>query len=156
MKSGKFVKCYNCGKLIYQYPSRLKKNKKYFCSLKCRFSAQNIYQKELNKHLNKRIEKICQFCGKKFIIANYRKNDAKFCSRSCRAKSLTGKKGSNWQGGKTSKNRSIRASDKMKIWRLKVFTRDNFTCQKCGKSGIYLHSHHIKSFAKIKTKKVTK
>ena len=36
------------------------------------------------------------------------------------------------------------ASPEYKEWRMKVFTRDNFTCQECGrKGGIYLNAHHL-------------
>jgi 5-methylcytosine-specific restriction endonuclease McrA len=42
---------------------------------------------------------------------------------------------------------------KYKCWRIKVFERDNWTCQTCGaRSGVdkvvYLNAHHIKSWAK--------
>ena len=33
-----------------------------------------------------------------------------------------------------------------KEWIKKVFTRDNFTCQKCKIRGVYLEAHHIKSY----------
>lgn len=33
-------------------------------------------------------------------------------------------------------------------WRSKVFERDNWTCQTCGKRGCYLEPHHIKSWTK--------
>jgi 5-methylcytosine-specific restriction endonuclease McrA len=36
----------------------------------------------------------------------------------------------------------------MRLWREAVFARDNWTCQECGKRGVYLESHHIKSFSK--------
>ena len=33
-------------------------------------------------------------------------------------------------------------------WRSKVFERDSWTCQTCGKRGCYLEPHHIKGWAK--------
>ena len=31
-------------------------------------------------------------------------------------------------------------------WRKEIFERDSFTCQICRKVGVYLESHHIKSW----------
>lgn len=59
-----------------------------------------------------------------------------------------GEKGSNWQGGLTPITERARHSMEFKLWRKAVFTRDNWTCQKCGQRGGRLHPHHIKSFAK--------
>jgi len=43
-------------------------------------------------------------------------------------------------------NRDYRHSKKYQEWRSKVFERDNFTCQECGKVGGSLNAHHIKTF----------
>lgn len=43
-----------------------------------------------------------------------------------------------------------RKSTKYKEWRIDVFTRDDFTCQICGKVGGTLNAHHIKPYAKYK------
>jgi len=55
----------------------------------------------------------------------------------------------NWKGGITPVSLLIRSNYKYRQWRSDVFTRDNFTCQKCGKVGEKLNIHHIKSFSSI-------
>src|SRR3990167_7274609 len=37
---------------------------------------------------------------------------------------------------------------KYMVWRSKVFKRDGYTCQGCGKNSCYLEPHHIKGWAK--------
>lgn len=59
-----------------------------------------------------------------------------------------GEKASCWKGGITSQNHRVRDSFQYRNWRLKIFKRDNFTCQGCKKVGGRLEAHHIKSFAK--------
>jgi len=69
------------------------------------------------------------------------------------SESLTGNKNPNWKGGisKQYKNlkEQIRRTFKYRQWHSDVFTRDNFTCQKCSIRGIYLEVHHIKKFIEI-------
>ena len=65
-------------------------------------------------------------------------------------KGQIGEKASNWQGGKTSEVRAMRASTEYKLWRDSVFARDNWTCQKTGVKGGMMHAHHIKSFSDFK------
>lgn len=61
----------------------------------------------------------------------------------------TGPNSSHWKGGITPKNRLIRTSKKYQEWRLAVFQRDNFTCQKCGRRGGDLEPHHSLSFSEF-------
>jgi len=56
---------------------------------------------------------------------------------------------SNWKGGVTKLNGQIYNSFKYRQWRSDVFTRDDFTCQECGRIGGKLNAHHIKSFVSI-------
>lgn len=85
-----------------------------------------------------------------------------YCSNSCSYQSETKKdklrkrmSGSNnrfWKGGITPKNVLIRNSKKYKIWRKKVFERDNYTClfcnARCGNGeDVVLNVDHIKPFA---------
>lgn len=63
------------------------------------------------------------------------------------SESEKGEKHWNWQGGKTSEAMAVRNSAEYKAWRLDVFERDNFTCQKCKIVGSYLEAHHIESFS---------
>ncbi len=59
-----------------------------------------------------------------------------------------GKKHPRWKGGNLLSTK-IRGCFEYRQWRSDVFTRDDFTCQKCNKRGGYLHAHHINPFADI-------
>ncbi len=52
-----------------------------------------------------------------------------------------------WKGGVTPQNMKIRKSIEHRLWSESVFARDNWTCQKCDKKGVFLHSHHILNFS---------
>ena len=71
------------------------------------------------------------------------------------SESKRGDKHPNWKDGSSRVYRTGYWSKEYREWRMKVFLRDNFTCQFCearshvglGKT-IYLEAHHLKSFAK--------
>lgn len=67
---------------------------------------------------------------------------------------MRGEKNPKWRGGITPENQRERGSAKTREWRMKVFIRDNFTCQFCGArchkglgKSVYLVAHHIKPWA---------
>jgi len=53
-----------------------------------------------------------------------------------------------WKGGISPANVLIRSGSESKNWKISVYERDNYTCQKCGQIGYKLNAHHIKSFSK--------
>jgi 5-methylcytosine-specific restriction endonuclease McrA len=66
---------------------------------------------------------------------------------------LRGNKSPRWKGGKKGENQIGRCRLEHTQWRKVVFTRDGYTCQKCGDQGghghrVILNAHHIKHWAK--------
>lgn len=53
-----------------------------------------------------------------------------------------------WRGGLGNENYQLRHSFIYRQWRLSVFKRDDFTCQRCGVRGCFIEAHHLKSFCK--------
>ena len=115
------------------------------------------------KGIHRKPKRTCKFCNEEFYVWQ----DRKFCSSICYWKSLKGKKAIKkiseeeklrrkesmkgelnpmWKGGDSDSDR--RNSD-YKTWRIKVFERDDFTCQVCGYfngCGVKrrdLNAHHI-------------
>lgn len=54
-----------------------------------------------------------------------------------------------WKGGISLENTRDRQSSKYKVWRDKVFQRDNYICQKCFQNEHYVIAHHIKGFSEF-------
>ena len=65
------------------------------------------------------------------------------------SEALKGDKCYNWKGGITAVNHSIRTCLQYREWIMSVFKRDDFTCQDCGATKVYLHAHHIRLFSDI-------
>jgi ribosomal protein L33 len=81
--------CKVCGAIFYVTPCRAAVA--HYCSLSC--SSKDEYALGKSTGLGNhrvpadRIELVCQECGKTFRVSPYRKNEARFCSLSCRSKS---------------------------------------------------------------------
>ena len=50
-----------------------------------------------------------------------------------------------WKGGNSVKRRYCDSYD-VRVWRTKIFERDDFTCQVCKERGCNLNAHHIYSW----------
>lgn len=84
----------------------------------------------------------CKICGEKT-----HDNNSKICRKCYR-----GANSSAWKGGVSELTAQIRTLSQYKLWRISIFTRDNYTCQECGGISKYkntLRSHHIKGFTLI-------
>jgi len=87
-------------------------------------------------------------CGKEIS------NRSKYCKNHALAgkknpehsKRMSGKNHPNWKGGISALHYRIRGIELVIIWRKAVFHRDNFICQKCGKTHTKLEAHHLKPF----------
>ncbi len=53
----------------------------------------------------------------------------------------------NWRGGITPYVMKLRTSIETRIWREKIFERDNYICQNCGKKNCNLNAHHLNNFS---------
>lgn len=54
-----------------------------------------------------------------------------------------------WKGGISTLAEMIRNLSEFKIWRTKVYNRDNYQCIKCKYKGDQLEAHHKKPFAEL-------
>lgn len=52
-----------------------------------------------------------------------------------------------WKGGTGTKRHQLMSKIEYKLWRIAVFTRDNYTCQMCKTRGVVLEADHIKPWA---------
>lgn len=113
--TGRITNCNTCGKEFHNRQG----NRKY-CSTKCMWDDKD-YVNKINK-------------SKKCPRPN---------SQGKKRPSASGENNYRWKGGINSENRRCRTSLDWRKWRMNVFSRDGFICQKCFRRGIFLHPHHI-------------
>lgn len=112
--------CPICGKRFLP-----KTSSQIYCSLKCKFKAQQ-----------RRVSVTCDYCGKEFFVTPTIAKATKhhFCSPSCKRK---------W---KEERRKDVKRFHLSKELREKVFDRWHGKCAICGKQGTYLDPlliHHI-------------
>lgn len=149
-KKGRFIKGrYKPIRLCIYCNKNERRIKRKYCSRKCFTLAikgrkshrkGKTLDKEYGKEKAERIRKKMSKASKGRMPHNFGKKMPQY----------SGEKHWNWQGGITKLNWQIRESLEYKIWQRKVFERDDFTCQMCGKrGGGTLHADHIESFNEI-------
>lgn len=151
------VKCAICNKEIERNPKRASKTGKFYCSVECRRVGRR-----------KKVDVICECCGKKFVGVAFKGKISKFCSRSCADKGkITGSYVYCKRCGKRfwefKSNPRTYCSEKCsqishrsdyfdedgmmrknygKTWAKNVKKRDKYSCKKCG-SKKQITAHHI-------------
>ena len=60
-----------------------------------------------------------------------------------------GERSPRWNGGVTGLAKCIRNLLEARRWRIRIYIRDNYTCQKCGLRNHQNHAHHINAFADL-------
>jgi 5-methylcytosine-specific restriction endonuclease McrA len=145
--------CAFCGKIIFKQKCH-SGYKHSFCSSKChgKWMSKNLIGKNSPSFTSVKVK--CSWCGKEIEKTPYRIANSKnlFCCRKhCglwKAQNLRGDKIYNWKGGYM----PYYGENWLSQRRL-ALKRDNYTCQKCGKTkddlGKNPDVHHKKSFRKF-------
>ena len=136
--------CLYCKKIFKSYVCCNRK----FCSNMCFRLYYKSVKKQKSQTVKSTIKYIttsCKYCHKQFedLISRHRK----FCSRTCKNKwqseNFRNKNNPNWKSDKIKV--SFKGTVDWNEWRKKVFERDKYTCQYCGRVRCYLEPHHLKS-----------
>lgn len=122
-----YVVCSECN-VSYRIPPSRKKGKN-FCSCKCK----SEYQKGVPLSVETRAKLSLSHKGKPFsgTHCEWKGRKHKVESRLKMSESHKGEKSILWRGGLTQKNLLLRQGVEYKLWREKVFERDNYTCVLC-------------------------
>lgn len=82
------INCKRCGKVFSVKPSHV--SIRVYCSMSCMKEA----------YTNERLKKICETCGKEFeVYNNNSRKDARFCSKECMGKGMSGENHANYKHG---------------------------------------------------------
>ena len=126
--------CEVCGK-EFRAIHDTKERKSKYCSKECWSKRRTVIIQ-------------CVICGKDMKLSQcqtiHRKTCSVECSNEYRKEYYKGEKSPAWKGGKTKESKLRRTCSEYRKWRTAVFERDNYTCQRCGKSDNTLEAHHIK------------
>lgn len=147
-QNGKWVECDYCGKKCYKSNHYLEENKHYYCSRECSDKGKSKYNTITFK---------CEICGKEKTISkhNYEIHRHHYCSTECSNIGNSGENNNRFNPDLTNEEREKgRYIEGYSEWRTKVYERDNYTCQCCGKYGGELNAHHIYGYTEYKNLRI--
>jgi endogenous inhibitor of DNA gyrase (YacG/DUF329 family) len=133
------VQCEYCGKDIIKHPSWVKEHN--FCSQECLANSRKTGETVK-----------CYVCGKEFykIKSQIDRSEKHFCSEKCKCEhqtTLRGELSPQYNPNLTDEERIVnRDCIEYTEWRNKVFERDNYTCQRCGKRQGDINAHHLNGY----------
>lgn len=134
-ESRRIISCSNCNRLFSRRESHIRKEN--FCSQWCHNASRVVLATVT-----------CAQCGIDVTRTPHRLSERSFCSRECQGMFFSGAMNPAWKGGITSSDYRQRRSKDYEDWRASVFTRDEYTCEKCRQVGGGLVAHHVLGFAK--------
>lgn len=157
------TRCSNCHKQIYRPPWRIKDRN--YCSAKCQCTYEyenNIRDRyKITEAANKHVRKHGQpsLIGKPAWNSGLTKDDhpsLKKLSEDRIGKNNPqygkyGELNTNWKGRITSCRKKMWGRSEYNQWRLNIYHKDKYTCQKCGDNkGGNLNAHHLNSWDNYK------
>ena len=139
--------CLNCLKDFVKRirPSLAERGEGKYCSTACK--AEHSSGKPNGRKTS--VQRGCERCGKEFLVqpSVASKGHGRFCSNECWGLSVRGENSPNWNGGNSKERSLLKGRNEYRSWRTAVYERDNFTCQRCGKTGGSLEADHILSWS---------
>lgn len=135
-------RCKYCGKIFFVKPSRAKRAK--YCSHECYWKALRRGDYKIGfhgPHSEESRKKMSEAHKGKTLSKEHREK----ISLALKGRKM-GAENPAWKGGISPLRNRRDIRKKEKEWAKKVYERDNYTCQKCGKHGGRLNAHHIYGF----------
>ena len=116
-RTGVYVACENCGKIVYKTQTNYKRQKHHYCSNTCQFEVQHRNAFEIRN---------CEICGKPMELP--KKSTQRFCSYECQSewqRGNVGFKNPKFEGGKV---KCTWCGKPLIVGKYKLLNLDNHFC----------------------------
>lgn len=131
------ISCLACGNKKLVWPYQLNKAK--YCSIRC----GNLHRwKSPTVKMLTHVEKAQKAMSLSRIGIRHSEETKQRISESRIGKAV-GSANPRWRGGITKLRIAIHGLPEYRRWRTKIFQKDDFSCQMCGKRGVYIEADHF-------------